>query len=116
MKRVLTLTIVIILTICIPVFAATFYISPSGNDSTGIGTYANPWKTFNFSFGQMNGGDTLILRDGNYTYSENGRITSPPNGSAGGYTVIKAENNWKAMFIGYSESNVPIELTAAAYI
>ena len=98
------------------IFAASFYISPIGNDNAGDGSYGSPWKTFSYSFSQMSGGDELVLRDGNYTYSENGRINNPPSGSAGGYTIIRAENNWQALFTGYSGSNVPVELSSVSYI
>ena len=120
MKNYSRLVFLILVSLCISfspsVFAASFYISPIGNDNAGDGSYGSPWKTFSYSFSQMSGGDELVLRDGNYTYSENGRINNPPSGSAGGYTIIRAENNWQALFTGYSGSNVPVELSSVSYI
>ncbi len=40
---------------------AEFYISTEGNDSTGAGTYANPWKTFYRAFQGATDGDTVFL-------------------------------------------------------
>ncbi|MHB8893948.1 MAG: hypothetical protein ACYC99_02065 [Candidatus Geothermincolia bacterium] len=50
----------------------------------------------------MVGGDTLIIRDGLYKGSENTIDASylPPSGSAGSYTTIKAEHDWKVTFDG----------------
>ena len=54
----------------------------------------------------MSGGDTLICKDGTYT-GDNNRITiggntaiSPPVGSSGAYTTIKAEHAGAAIFDG----------------
>ena len=88
--------------------AANYYISPNGNDTTGTGTSENPWATFEKAFkpgnGGLQGGDTLIIKDGIYTqavgyYNENAKwnMYSPPSGSPDVYTIIKAENDGKAI-------------------
>jgi Concanavalin A-like lectin/glucanases superfamily/Periplasmic copper-binding protein (NosD) len=73
------------------IFAANYYVSPSGNDSTGTGTIGSPWKTLNKGLSALstNGGDTLYLRGGNYdlsgtTSAELKNIT----GSSGITTII----------------------------
>ena len=71
-----------------PVFAATYYISPSGSDSNP-GTQANPFATFSHAFSQMSGGDTLYVMDGVY----NEQVTGMPSGTAGNYTEIYAVND-----------------------
>ena len=53
-------------------FAATRYVSPNGNDTTGDGTQARPWKTFAWAFkatapanpNRVVAGDTLYLEPG----------------------------------------------------
>ena len=45
-------------------YGATYYISPSGSDTTGNGTSGFPWATIRKGIGSMSGGDTLILKDG----------------------------------------------------
>ena len=50
--------------------AATFYVSPSGSDSTSQtirdGSLEYPWRTPEYALSQCNPGDTLILRGGVY--------------------------------------------------
>ena len=43
----------------------TFYVSPSGNNSNP-GTQAQPWRTLGFAALQLDKGDTLLMRGGNY--------------------------------------------------
>ncbi|RKX72053.1 hypothetical protein DRP43_01695, partial [candidate division TA06 bacterium] len=54
------------------------------------------------SFSTMQGGDTLIIRDGTYTGDGNviDHTNHPPNGTEGDYTFVMAENNGKAIFDG----------------
>ena len=84
--------------------AATYYISPAGSDANP-GTSALPWVTFNYALiTGMIGGDTLIIKDGEYTesigyFNQNQPYNSwsPKNGSVSAYTIIKAENDGKAV-------------------
>ena len=59
-----------------------FFISPTGNDTTGDGSEGNPWLTV----GKFNSiaapGDTCYMRGG--TYTVNNQITLSASGSAGG--------------------------------
>lgn len=45
---------------------AIYYISTTGNDTTGAGTVLNPWRTFSKAFTVMVAGDTLYARGGIY--------------------------------------------------
>jgi len=47
--------------------AAIRYISPTGSNAAA-GTTGAPWRTFEYAFGEISGGDTLYLKPG--TYSE----------------------------------------------
>ncbi|MBP7175081.1 MAG: right-handed parallel beta-helix repeat-containing protein [Thermoclostridium sp.] len=55
-----------------------YYVSPSGNDTSGNGSFENPWKTINFGFNILEPGDKLILRSGVY-----GPETYPGYGDVG---------------------------------
>ena len=82
--------------------AATYYIAPTGNDTTGDGSTGTPWLTLKKGMATMSGGDTLIIKDGTYTGADN-CITAdqrPPIGSAGAWTIIKAEHDGAAVFDG----------------
>jgi hypothetical protein len=84
-------------------YATTYYISPTGSDVTGAGTTVDPWATIHKGISAMSGGDTLILKDGTYTGADNTmwRYTNPPPvGSAGTYTIIKAEHDGGAILDG----------------
>ena len=46
--------------------ASSYYVSVTGNDATGTGTLANPWKTIQKAADSMKAGDTCIIRGGTY--------------------------------------------------
>jgi hypothetical protein len=48
------------------------YIKPTGNDSTGVGTKANPWKTLPKALANVSAGSTILCRGG--TYDINGAL------------------------------------------
>jgi len=86
-------------------FASTYYMATTGTDAAVIsGDISHPWLTLRYSFTRMSGGDTLIIKDGTYTGTANSIVASggylPPVGSAGQYTVIKAENDGGVIFDG----------------
>lgn len=48
--------------------STTFYISPVGNDTTGDGSFINPWKTLFFATQTVTtAGDTIFVKAGVYT-------------------------------------------------
>ena len=55
------------ISICAICNAATYYISPTGNDITGTGTAANPWKTLYKATATVSGaGDIIHVNAGTY--------------------------------------------------
>jgi len=66
------------------VSGATYYISPTGEDSSGNGTDGDPWATLHKAFENMQGGDTLIIKNGTYTGEANciRRFNHPPFGTS----------------------------------
>lgn len=52
--------------------AATYYISTNGNDTTGNGSYGNPWATTTKAFQNMVGNDWMMWKYGYYTSTGNG--------------------------------------------
>jgi hypothetical protein len=84
----------------------TYYISPTGSDTTGDGSTGNPWKTFAKFLTVEQPGDTLYLKDGNYTTASGGAGRLLPNCTAGGNGVngtsaaritVQAENERQAI-------------------
>jgi hypothetical protein len=50
----------------IPAFATDFFVSPSGSDTNGDGSFGNPWQTIAYAIDRVNPGDALYLRAGIY--------------------------------------------------
>ena len=100
------LLILLILLLPLSASAATYYIAPTGNDTTGDGSTGTPWLTLVKGMAMMSSGDTLIVKDGTYTGGSNiiyyggSTGTYPPFGSAGNYTIVKAEHDGEAIFDG----------------
>jgi hypothetical protein len=51
-----------------PGLAATYYISPSGNDTTGNGSSGNPWLTLQKASQSVIPGDLVLAQPGTYSY------------------------------------------------
>ncbi|HAI62904.1 MAG: hypothetical protein UU64_C0004G0015 [candidate division WWE3 bacterium GW2011_GWF2_41_45] len=69
MKRLRFISVfVIFAAFCFPTFAASYYVSPSGNDSNP-GSQTQPWKTINKAAGIATTGDTVTIAAG--VYNEN---------------------------------------------
>jgi hypothetical protein len=47
---------------------ATYYISPTGNDSTGAGTSVSPWQTISKAYTSSTTGDTIVCLAGTFTW------------------------------------------------
>lgn len=79
--------------------SGTVYISPTGNDTTGTGTYANPWLTISKALTGISANGRIILKNGTYTAGTGGFINQHasaqnltiPSGTGGNYTIIQAE-------------------------
>ncbi|MFD0670785.1 fibronectin type III domain-containing protein [Cohnella sp. GCM10027633] len=58
--------------------ASNYYVSPSGNNATGNGTQANPWKTVAYAASQVAGGQghTIVMTAG--TFVETAAIQLAP--------------------------------------
>jgi len=70
---------------CGPLWAATYYLSPTGSDSNS-GTSNLPWRTFQKAASTVRAGDTVIVRDGKYT----GGVTIETPGTSTQPIVFKA--------------------------
>ncbi|MBN2018660.1 MAG: right-handed parallel beta-helix repeat-containing protein [Sedimentisphaerales bacterium] len=64
-----------------PAYCSTYYVSPTGNDTTGNGSIGNPWKTIPKAVTMAVAGDTIYVRGGTHIYTTT--ITISKSGSAG---------------------------------
>ena len=60
-------TIIFQLILCTTLTAATFYVSPEGDNSNNGRTESNSFKVVQYAIDQMKAGDTLVVLDGFYT-------------------------------------------------
>lgn len=78
---------------------STYYISPTGNDTTGNGSLANPWLTLNKAYTSSAAGDTIQCAAGTYTFVTATMSTGRTLQAATGATVVfdggAADVNWK---------------------
>ncbi|MFH1238329.1 MAG: MopE-related protein [archaeon] len=97
----------------------TYFVDDSATTDSGDGSVNNPKKYIYSGIQLMNSGDTLIIKDGMYT-NDGDRIRGVPSGSAGKYTIIKAENDFGVILhglpsgTGYVET--PINFYQKSYI
>lgn len=68
---------------------ATYYLSPTGNDTTGSGTIGSPWFSLNKAWTVVAAGDTIYMRGGTYTYTVQQYLTGK-NGTSGNTIKIYA--------------------------
>ena len=54
--------------------AATYYISPNGNDNNNGTSTTTAWQTFDRAWDALQPGDTLLLMDGTYTKATTGLV------------------------------------------
>ncbi len=82
---------------------ATYYISPEGNDSTGDGSFDNPWYNIAKAVSVAQAGDVIFCRGGRYhisKYGTDGKLTVrlSQSGTAQAPIVISAYENEAPVF------------------
>jgi hypothetical protein len=115
MKRIVLLLSLMILPVLS--YGTTYYISPSGNDTTGNGSLGTPWKSFAKCFSEMSAADQLILLDGTYSndtgtgYINNTNSDAeplcgqPPSGTdIDNMTIVRALNEGSVTVHGTTQS------------
>ncbi len=97
-------------------FAATYYVSPSGSDSSS-GLIDTPFKTIQKASDIVNPGDAVIVKDGTYTSASTNMVTISRSGTANNWITFKSENKWGAVLDGQDASHVAILFSQnASYI
>lgn len=86
-----------------PVFAETYFVSTTGNDSNP-GTEAQPWRTIQKAANTVTAGDTVIVKAG--TYDERVTFPSGTTGNEGNKIVFKADPRRSVYMKGFRTTNV----------
>ena len=84
--------LLLIILLPLQLFATQRYISPTGNDTTGTGSYASPYRSLNKVWSYASAGDTVYLLTGTYYFSVN-QILSGKNGTSGNLIKLWAYPN-----------------------
>jgi hypothetical protein len=118
LRTLLTVFVFLVATCSTDVFASNFYISTNGSDSSA-GSSSLPWKTFGYAIPKLKPGDSLIVKDGNYTASIGGYVnvscgSSAQNGTASSVITLKAENERRARLSGDGTSS-PLSMRGCSY-
>ena len=95
---------------------ATYYVAPDGSN-LNPGSLERPWATPAYGADQLQPGDTLIIRNGQYTLQDYGedRII-PRSGRADAWITIKGENGFKPVLIGINDIANAIDLSSVHYV
>jgi len=93
--RLLPLLTYSILTCCLAVRGASYYVSPSGNDASA-GTQTQPFATIQFAMNRLTAGDTLYIRAGDYHET----VSLGKSGAAGAPITIQAAAGERPTLIG----------------
>jgi len=89
-KILLTILILLLASNC---YAATLWVNPAGTGTDDSAKATTGLTTIAAGIAAMSASDTLIIADGTY----DAVISNPLSGSAGNYTIIKAENDGGAI-------------------
>ena len=89
------------------VTATTYYVAPSGLDSS-LGTKVSPFKTIQKCADIMMAGDTCVVRDGIYTDMDmnNSVVRITKSGTASDWITFKSENKWGAIIDGQDDTSL----------
>lgn len=93
-----------------------FYLSPEGNDNTGDGTFSNPYYSLSMVTERVLPGDSIIMTEGTYHYTE--RVNINTCGKPGGGTITLCAENGKRALLDFSgmpcdNANQGIRLTGS---
>jgi len=96
--------------------AATYYVSPDGDDGAA-GTEASPWRSPGLASKRLNGGDTLVILGGRYvlrTFWDD--MVTPPSGSAGSPTRIVGEAGDRPVLAGRDNLFSAVDVSGTSYV
>jgi hypothetical protein len=107
MKTIRKILVLVMLAIPVLLQAKTYYIDPSGNNSTGNGSSSSPWKTLSYACSRVTtAGDVIHVNPG--TYKETSQSVLSPGVS------IEGEGNTSVIHSDVTAPNTPTILLHSA--
>lgn len=73
MRKIL---VILLIAISLTASADVFYISPTGNNTTGNGSIGSPWLTLALPWAAASAGDTIYVRGGTYAYTTSNTLSN----------------------------------------
>jgi len=95
----LFVAIIFVLLSCSPSFSATIWCNPDNSGAEDGAAKATGYNTLWEAIDSMNGGDTVIIANGDWQNTAGMSIDTshpPPSGTAGAYSIIRSETEWGA--------------------
>ncbi len=115
-----SIILILFLVCCRLGVAADFFVSTSGNDATGSGSQASPWRTLKFAVTKVAANQGHIIRLSAGTFIESGAFNIPAGVSVEGagmdQTIIKAASSfyYNPAAPGFGTDKFLMNLTSAA--
>ena len=74
MRKILTILLLLLLSLTLG--ATTYYIAPTGNNSTGNGSIGSPYLSLATPWALVSAGDTIYVRGGTYAYTTSNTLSN----------------------------------------
>jgi hypothetical protein len=97
--------LLLILIAAYPAYSSTYFVSTTGNDTTGDGSIGNPWRTIGKGVSMAAAGDIIYVRAGTYAYTGSSDAISLPIKSG------SSETN-RCSLIGYNGERPFLDFSA----
>jgi hypothetical protein len=112
-RRFFVQPIACLLLLASPLFAAEYYVSPTGSDSSTTGSIDAPYKTIGKAVTMASAGDTIYLRGGQHNYSA--KIGISKSGTSGSPITLRSYQDEVPIldFTGESTGTRGIELSGS---
>jgi hypothetical protein len=96
--------------------AIAYYVAPDGNNQNA-GTSDQPWRAPAYGADQLQPGDTLVIKAGQYILSDFGEdMISPPSGQSDAWITIKGEDGVRPVLVGTNNLYAAIVLSSTSYV
>jgi len=117
MKKLL---IILFLGISIIASPARWYISPTGNDTSGNGSISTPYFTLSKAWGDVAAGDTIYVRGGTYNYTATNTLSNKSGGVGNLISILNYPGESPVFNYGngapYTTQRIGFSITNVAYL
>ena len=88
-QQITMLSMLVTLVMCSSSWAATYYVDPNGNDTSGNGSSTSPWKSLSTACSKVtSAGNTIYLNAGSYTDNNSCNLAMGVNIAGAGTSAV----------------------------